>query len=146
MKMNTHTRESSKLAQRPVEPSRSQDTLTSRTATLWPQPLPEDQSQLPLMPPTGQDTSQEFSATVPPDLTTVSFWSELQINTGKSRTLGEPHGEKVDSSDSAEETPAVSVTSPHTQTNDLNKVPLIIEIHQTAFLTIIYINFILALD
>jgi hypothetical protein len=69
--------------------------------------------------PTGQDTAQESSTTAPPDLTTVSPWSECQINTGGSRTLGELHGEKKDSSESPEETPAVSATWPLIQANDL---------------------------
>lgn len=38
---------------------------------------------------------------------------------GPSRTHGEFHGEKKDSLDSPEETPVVSATWPHIQTNDL---------------------------
>jgi hypothetical protein len=43
----------------------------------------------------------------------------LVINSGKSRTLGELHGEKVDSSDLPQEILAVSVTLPHIPQNDL---------------------------
>lgn len=124
MKTNTHTRLSSKHAQRTEDHSKFQDSLISRTATLWPPPLPEDQSQLPLMPLTGQPTKEEFSTIVLPDLTTESFWSEFQMKPGKLKTHGEPHGEKVDSSESLEETPVVSVTLPHIQTNDLIEILL----------------------
>ncbi len=120
MKMNTHTRLSSKLVLKTQELSRFQVSLTSRTATLWLLLWLEDQFQLPLMPPTGQDIHQESSTTVQPDLTTVSFWSVPVINIGELKTHGELLGEKVDSSDLPEETPAVSATLLHIQTNDLN--------------------------
>gem|GEM_PF-4938510 len=104
-----------------MDHSKSQDSLTLRTVTLWPTKLPEDQSQLPLMPLTGHHTNQVFSTTVKLPLTTVFFWSVLHLIHGKSRTLGEPHGEKVDTLDLPEETPVVSVTLLHTQRNDLNR-------------------------
>lgn len=122
MKINIHTKPSSKPVKNLlVDHSKSQDSLTLKIATPWLTPLPEDQSQLPLMLLTGQDINQVSSTTVKLPLTTVSFWSVSQLMLGKSRTLGEPHGEKVDSLELPEETPVVSVTSPHTQTNDLNR-------------------------
>ncbi len=119
LKINIPTKVSSKLALRMLVISKSQDTPMSLTATLWPPPLLEDPSQLPLMPPTGLLTNQEFSITVPPNSTTVSSLSVLLTNTGESRTHGLPHGVKVDLSDLLEETLAVSATSLHIPTNDL---------------------------
>lgn len=43
----------------------------SPTVTIWPTPLLAELFQLPSMPLTGQDTAQESSTTVLPDLTTV---------------------------------------------------------------------------
>jgi hypothetical protein len=56
------------------------------------------------------------------------------INTGKSRTPGELHGESLDLSDLPEETPAVCATLPHTPPNDLARKIIILK-HQS--LTII---------
>lgn len=117
-KMNIPTKPSNRPASRPEDPSRSQDSLTSRTATTWPTPSPEDPSQSPSMPPTGPNTAAESSATATPDSTTVSPWWESPTTTGGSRTHGAPDGEKTDSSDWLEETPAVSATLPHIPTND----------------------------
>jgi hypothetical protein len=59
--------------------------------------------------PTGLPTDPEFSPTVDHPLTTPSSWSELMLaEPGRSRTPGEPDGERVDSSDSQLETPVVS--------------------------------------
>lgn len=118
--MNIHTRLLREHAQSRLDPSRFQDSLMLKAAVVWPVLLSKDQSQLPLMPPTGLHTKQESSTTVQPDLTTESFWSESQINTGKSRTHGDQDGDKADSSISLEETPVVSATSPHIQTNENN--------------------------
>lgn len=59
-----------------------------------------DQFQLPLMPPTGHPTNQESSTTATRTSTTEFFWLELLTTTGKSKTLGELHGEIKASLDS----------------------------------------------
>ena len=53
---------------------------------------------------TGADTHLEFSATVELILTTQFCLWVLSAETGKSRTLGELPGEKMDSLDSPQET------------------------------------------
>ena len=117
-KMNIPTRLLNKPAKSIQDPSRSVDSLTLRTATILPLASLEDLSQLLLMLPTGHPTEVEFSITARLPLTTVSYSSESLINTGGSRTHGEPHGERTDSSDLPEEIPAVSVTLPHIPPND----------------------------
>ena len=76
MKMSIPTKPSNKLANKILDHSKFQDTLMSEIATLYQQPSKEDLFQLPLMLPTGQDIQAEFSATAPPDLTTVLHWLE----------------------------------------------------------------------
>ena len=58
---------------------------------------------------TGHPTNQESSITVKLALTTLSFWSVLSVEPGKSRTHGEPDGESQATLDLLEETLAVSV-------------------------------------
>lgn len=70
------------------------------------------------MPATGHNTAQEYLPTVEQDLTTESPWSESMTQSGPSRTHGDHLGEKEDSSDWPEETPVVSATWLHIQTND----------------------------
>lgn len=112
-KINIPTRLLDKPAKSTQDPSKSEDSLILRPATTSPQPSLEDLSQLLLMPPTGHPTGAEFSTTARLPLTTVFCSSVSVINTGGSRTHGEPLGESKDSSDLLEEIPAVSVTLPH---------------------------------
>ena len=121
MKMSMVTRQSSKPAKWPLDHSRSPDSPMSGVAMPFPPLSREDPSQSPSMPPTGPNTQAESSATVPPDSTMVSLWSELAKAAGGSRTPGQLVGEKKDSSDSPPETPAVFATLPHIPTNDLSK-------------------------
>mgnify|MGYP003456454383 FL=1 len=51
------------------------------------------------MPPTGAHTDQDSSATVLPESTTLSSWSVLSVETGKSKIHGELDGERLDISD-----------------------------------------------
>jgi hypothetical protein len=83
MKINTHTKLLNKHAAKQLDLSRSADSLISRTAIPSPLLLPEDPSQLPLMPPTGHHTRVEFSTTARPPLTTESSLSVFLINIGK---------------------------------------------------------------
>lgn len=79
--------------------SESLDTLTSQPATLKHllKPFNLELSQLQLMPQTGPDTPQVFSQTAEQDSTTESSLLELMLmETGESRTLGDPDGEKKD--------------------------------------------------
>ena len=55
--------------------------------------------QSPLTPLSGAATDPESSTPVEPASTMQFFWSELLVETGKSRTLGEQDGEKQDTSD-----------------------------------------------
>ena len=119
-KMNILTRLLNKPAQRTLETSRLVDLLTLKTATTSPQALLQDLFQLPLMPPTGHPTRAEFSITARLPSTTVSYLSELVINSGELKTLGEPLGESLDSSDLPEETLAVSATLLHIPPNDFD--------------------------
>ena len=99
MKMNIHTKLSNKAANKIQVPSRFQDTLISETVMIWPLPFNKELSQLQLMPPTGQDIQAESSLTVQPDSTTELPSLEFKMETGGSKTLGLPHGERKDSSD-----------------------------------------------
>ena len=78
------------------------------------------------MPPTGHPTKAEFSLTVAPDSTTVSFSSVLALKAGKSRTHGELAGENQDTLLLAQETLAVSAQLLHIQTNDLHNPNIIL--------------------
>ena len=118
-KLNIHIKLLNKPAAKMVVLSKLQDSLMSIVALIWLMHLLVDQFQLPLMLPTGHPTNQVFSITAKLPSTTVSSQSVLVINIGKSRTLGELHGEKVDSSDLPQETLAVSATLLHIQQNDL---------------------------
>ena len=89
------------------------------TATAWCQLWEEDPFPSPLMPPTGATTLQVCSTTVQPNSTTVSFLLVFQLMVlGKSRTPGEPAGEKEVSLDFTVETHAVSAMLPHIPTNE----------------------------
>ena len=125
MKMNMPTRPSSRPVPRQLEIIRLPDTPKLKLATISPPPLPAELSQSLLMPATGLDTPAEFSITAEPDSTTVSPSSESMQETGGSRTLGEPPGERRASSDSLPETPAVSATWPHSL-NDLEPTKILI--------------------
>jgi hypothetical protein len=73
------------------------------------QALLPDHSQSPLTPPTGHNTRLVCSTTAVPALITLSFWSEpTLLESGKSRTLGEPHGVREDTSDWLPAIPVVS--------------------------------------
>lgn len=68
------------------------------------------------MPPTGAYTKAVSSTTASLVLTTVSFLPVLMLTeTGKSETLGEPHGENQDTLDLPQEIPVVSAMLPHSQ-------------------------------
>jgi hypothetical protein len=83
------------------------DTLMFRDATIFGMLLPEDPFQLLLMLQPGQPTEMESFPTAELLLTTVSFWSEDLMLPGKLKTVGEPLGVRLDSSDSLVETPAL---------------------------------------
>jgi len=117
-KKNTHTLEDKEPARLAQDLSRSADSLISEAATTWLSLLPADPFQLLLMPPTGQNTLQEFSITVRLPSTTESLSLESVTTHGPLRTHGETLGEKRDSSDSQEETLAVSAMLPHSPLND----------------------------
>jgi hypothetical protein len=75
------------------------------------------------MPATGAATEAVFSATVVKASTTLSSWSELSVEAGRSRTHGEPAGEKEDTSDllvAALLVLAVSATTLESFPNDRN--------------------------
>ena len=108
--------EATKSAARP-QPVDAQDSKTISTP---------DQSQSPSMPPTGANIHQEFSAIAQPALTMPSYSSESLIITGKSRTHGEPDGEKEDTSDSPEESqPVESAAMPEPNPTDPKSKPVI---------------------
>ena len=65
-------------------------------------------SQLLLMLPTGAPTELVSSIAAEPLSTTPSCWSVSSVDPGKSRTLGELDGERLDTSDLLEVTLAVS--------------------------------------
>lgn len=94
------------------EPTRSQDTPVTQDAMVFPPKSTTPPSQSPLMPPTGAHTDQESSATAVQESTTPSSSSESSVETGRSRTHGELHGERQDSLDSILETLAVSAHMP----------------------------------
>jgi hypothetical protein len=77
-------------------------------------------SQLLLMLLTGLLTEVEYSPTVLPALTTLSFWSVLSEDHGRSRTPGELDGESLDLLDLEEETPVEFVPMLVSTHNDLN--------------------------
>ena len=97
-----------KLVAKMQDLSKSLGSLMSRavitSSMLW----ALDLFQLLLMPPTGVLTEEESFPTAIPMLTMVSCWLVQLMNTGKSRTLGELTGEKLDSLELPEETPALS--------------------------------------
>jgi len=77
-----------------------------------------DPSVSQLMLPTGSDTPQEFSTTAAETLTMPSSSLVLPQPTSRSRTPGEPHGERKVSSDWLLEIPAVFATTSHLGSND----------------------------
>ena len=81
------------------EASRSEDTRVPQDAMASSTPLTPPLFPLLSMPPTGAATDPDPSATAPPESTTPSSWSVLWVETGRSRTPGEPAGESLDSSD-----------------------------------------------
>jgi len=97
--MNIPTRLSNKPAPKMLVPSKFQDLLMLKPAMILLMPSLEDPFQLLLMLPTGQPTKVEFSLTAKLPLTTESPLPESLINTGTLKTLGEPLGERVDTSD-----------------------------------------------
>ena len=84
------------------------DTQATVDATDWPVESTLTLFQLLLMLPTGVLTSLESSITARPALTTQYCWLVSSVDPGKSRTLGELDGERLDTSDLLEETLAVS--------------------------------------
>lgn len=110
------------LSTKPVrstpEATRFPASLMSRDVTTSPMPSTNNPSQLLLMLPTGHHTEVESSTTVPAQSTTESSWLPPPHHTGPSRTLGEPLGESLDSSDLPRETPVPSVTTVHIQESD----------------------------
>ena len=85
------------------------------------QASPPDHSQLPSMPATGHNTKMVCSTTAVPALTTLSSWSELTpTESGKSRILGEPHGEREDTSDWLPAIPVVSVLTEVSMSHDFD--------------------------
>merc|ERR1739838_147242 len=72
MKMNMPIKLLNKLVNKIQDHSKFQDILTLKIVMILLMLLPEDLSQLLLMPQTGQDIQPEFSATVKPDLIMVS--------------------------------------------------------------------------
>lgn len=73
--------------------------LMYRDVDHYSMPCRQDQSQLQSMLPTGHCTEEESLLLVEQPSTTVCCWSEPPIPTGKSRTPGQAHGERVDISD-----------------------------------------------
>ena len=96
-------------AQEPEEISTLNPSALPLDATECQTPFQPNPFQSPLMLQTGQPTNQESSTTVPPQSITPSFWSVSSVDHGKSKTHGEPHGEKPDTLDLLEETPVESV-------------------------------------
>lgn len=107
-----------KLARLKVDPSRLVDKPASADAVDSPTEsvLTPFQSLLMLL--TGADTLPEFSTTALAALTTLFCWSVLLEETGRSRTLGELLGEKMDSLDLHLETLVVFVNMPEFILND----------------------------
>lgn len=70
------------------------------------------------MPAIGRSTRAEFSITAELPLTMMLPLSELLMVAGLSKTLGEPAGERKDTSDLQLETLAESATWPHIPIND----------------------------
>jgi len=102
-----------------------QDTLKSKPAMILQMQFNPELSQLLLMPPIGQLTEVEFSATVEQVLTMVLLSLELKMETGGSRTAGEEVGENLDSSDLQLETPVVFATWQYSHSLDLNIIIII---------------------
>ena len=88
-----------KLARLKVEASKYLHKALLADAMVLPTVLTLLQFQLLLMPSIGALINQESSLTVEAALTMPSFLLVLLVETGRSRTLGELDGEKVDSSD-----------------------------------------------
>ena len=94
-----HMLQSLKVARWTEEISRFQVLTMPRDAQVSKLQLPQDQLVFQLMLINGVDILEVFSAIVDTALITMFFWSVFQTATGESRTLGELHGEKMDSLD-----------------------------------------------
>lgn len=100
LKLFTHMPPETKTVPELEETSTSQAFYQFQVALDYQLELLPDHSQSPLMLQTGQTITQVSSTTVEAALTTPSSWSELMLQvSGKSRTHGEPHGVKEDTSD-----------------------------------------------
>lgn len=101
-----------KLARPPEDHTRSQDKRVSQDAVDLALELTHPPSQSLLMLPTGVPTDQVSSITALPALTMQSFLSELALmDHGRSRTPGEPDGERLDTLDLPKETLVVSANT-----------------------------------
>ena len=109
----THTSPRLKPASLMEDHSRFQESVLPRDAQVFWLLWLQDHWVFQSMPPTGLTTQAEFSTIARPVWTTTCFWSEPLTNTGRSRTHGEPHGVKTDSSDWQLETLAVSAWISH---------------------------------
>ena len=94
-----HTSLETKVARSKEEASRSMDTTVIVNVLALPHKSKILPSQSLLMLLTGVHTEVEHSATAEAASTMPSFWSVLSEETGRSRTLGEQAGVRVDTSD-----------------------------------------------
>lgn len=105
-----------------AEPSKSTLLPLLKAAPISKMPFKFTLWESQLMPPTGADTLQEFSATAEETSTTTSSSLASPPPTTESRTLGEAPGENQDSSVLLLETPAVSATTSLHGSLDLSKI------------------------
>ena len=121
---NTPMSLGTKHARRTEEASRSVDTTATVGAVDSKARSTTPLSQSVLMLQTGAHIDQEPSATADPASTMPSFSSELSVETGRSRTPGEHHGERVDTSDlpTLDQAPVESAPLPVSFPSDLDDI------------------------